>query len=611
MNAGRKKLLSGFTALYLLCLAGYLPAPAWGHQDALVTYLSPLPDSRYVHPASNLIIRTDRPTGTETSLKLIRSVTGSRSGRHRYAVRVSDDGRTVTFQPETPFTAEESVTVEIDTAAARWTGRAADGEFSFTIAGRTPDFRGLRTLLGAGDVPPAPSHPRKPGKKAFSSAADGVILPGISVTVSDSTSPGYLFLAPIMGSADSVPALIIMKNDGTPLFARILQSDAYDFKPQPNGMLTYYDNDPSIFRVMDRTYTPVDSFQCGNGYITDIHELRILPNGHALLLGQDVQIVDMSQIVPGGYPEAEVVGTIIQELDTSKIVVFQWRSWDHYRITDAVGVDFTGTAIDYVHGNALDVDTDGNILFSSRTQNEITKINRETGDIIWRLGGVNNQFRFVNDSIGFSYQHAVRRIANGDITLLDNGVHHVPAFSRAVEYALDTAQMTATLVWQYRDTPDVFGLAMGFVQRLDNGNTLISWGTANPTVTEVTASGKKVYEMSFDEGVYTYRAFRYEWPPVIASVQRTLTPAQYRLAQNYPNPFNPSTTIQFSIAQQSHVKLEVFDMLGQRIATLTDGERPAGDYSERFDGTRVASGVYLYRLRAGSFTATRKMLLIH
>jgi hypothetical protein len=116
--------------------------------------------------------------------------------------------------------------------------------------------------------------------------------------------------------------------------------------------------------------------------------------------------------------------------------------------------------------------------------------------------------------------------------------------------------------------------------------------------------------MTFDDGVYTYRAFRYEWPPVIASAPGRGTPVTYRLSQNYPNPFNPSTTIQFSIAQQSPVSLEVFNMLGQRVATLVKEERPAGSYSERFDGTRLASGVYLYRLKAGSFTTTQKMVLL-
>lgn len=610
MNAGHIKLLAGFTALGL-GLIFLAAAHAGGRQNLLVSYLSPLPDSRYILPGTNIIIRTNRPIGADAASRLVRGVRGTRSGTHGYAVRVSDDGRTVTCQPESPFAEAEEVTVQTDTSVAEWTGPAMSGQFTFTTAGRSPDPTALRQKLRAVDFPAAVSTPRRAGKKGPGDAGPGVVLPNITVTDSGTTSSGYLFLAPLIWSVESVPALLIMQNDGTPVFACDLPANAYDFKPQPNGMLTYYDDNSGAFLVMDRTFTVVDTIRCGNGYDTDPHELRILPNGHALLLGVDNEIVDMSKVVPGGYAAAEVVGYIIQELDTSKNVVFQWRSWDHYRITDAEYIDFTAGWIDYVHGNALDVDTDGNILFSSRDLNEITKIDRQSGGIIWRLGGKNNQFRFVNDSIGFSYQHAVRRIANGDITLFDNGNFHVPPFSRAVEYALDTSLMTATLVWQYRDTPDPFGTAMGFVQRMENGNTLIGWGAANPTVTEVTSRGEKVYEMTFDPGVYSYRAFRYDWQAAtVTSAPRGGTPATYMLVQNYPNPFNPMTTIQFSIAQRSAVSLEVFNMLGQRVATLVNEERPAGSYSERFDGTRLASGVYLYRLKAGSFTTTQKMVLL-
>jgi hypothetical protein len=610
MNAGRVKLLAGFTALGL-CLFFHTPAHAGGPRHPLVRYLSPLPDSRYILPGSNIIIRTDRPIGADAASRLIRSIAGARSGIHGYAVRVSDDQRTVTCQPESPFAAAEEVIVDVDTALALWPGPTGGGEFTFTTSGTMPDPVALRKNLRANDPPEAVPAPGRARKQGPTSVADGVVLPNIDVTLSTPTSPGYLFLSPLPWDATSIPSLLILRNDGTPVFARDLPANGYDFKPQPNGMLTYFDDGSGAFLVMDRTYTVVDTLKCGNGYVTDPHELRILPNGHALMLGVDDETIDMSRIVPGGYSSALVVGYIIQELDQSKNVVFQWRSWDHFRITDGMHIDLTATWIDYVHGNALDVDTDGNILFSSRHMNEITKIDRESGEIIWRLGGTNNQFRFVNDPIGFSYQHAVRRIANGDITLLDNGDFHVPAFSRAVEYALDTEQMTATLVWQYRNTPDVFGFAMGFVQRMENGNTLIGWGAGNPSVTEVTADGTKVYEMTFDPGVYSYRAFRYDWQPAaVTSASPERTPATYMLGQNYPNPFNPSTTIQFSIARQSPVSLEVFNTLGQRVATLVDEERPAGSYSERFDATRLASGVYLYRLKAGNFTTVQKMVLL-
>src|SRR5690606_9305892 len=95
------------------------------------------------------------------------------------------------------------------------------------------------------------------------------------------------------------------------------------------------------------------------GYLTDLHEL-IIEDGHAFLMSYDYQYYPMDTVVQGGDPNAVVIGIVLQELDENKNLVFQWRSWDHYKITDAT----------------YDIDLD-----------EITKINRQTGEIIWRLGG--------------------------------------------------------------------------------------------------------------------------------------------------------------------------------------------------------------------------------
>ncbi len=87
-------------------------------------------------------------------------------------------------------------------------------------------------------------------------------------------------------------------------------------------------------------------------------------------------------------------------------------------------------------------------------------------------------------------------------------------------------------------------------------------------------------------------------------------PGNFRLEQNYPNPFNPKTVISGQWTADSGVRLEVFDILGRKVATLADGRYPAGKYAFTFEGTNLASGVYLYRLTAGSFSAVREMVLV-
>ena len=94
-----------------------------------------------------------------------------------------------------------------------------------------------------------------------------------------------------------------------------------------------------------------------------------------------------------------------------------------------------------------------------------------------------------------------------------------------------------------------------------------------------------------------------------------LTPRDFRLEQNYPNPFNPQTQIRFTIPVQEHVTLEVLDLLGRRIKVLVDRELPAGAHDVvwnglRADGAPAATGMYLYRIRSGDHSVTKKMLLI-
>jgi len=100
----------------------------------------------------------------------------------------------------------------------------------------------------------------------------------------------------------------------------------------------------------------------------------------------------------------------------------------------------------------------------------------------------------------------------------------------------------------------------------------------------------------------------------VTSVQQqppsTAIPKSFVLNQNYPNPFNPSTTISFSVPQGSKVSLKIYNILGQEVANLVDDYRQAGNYSVQFNASKLASGVYFYRLQANDFAQTKKLLLL-
>jgi hypothetical protein len=87
-------------------------------------------------------------------------------------------------------------------------------------------------------------------------------------------------------------------------------------------------------------------------------------------------------------------------------------------------------------------------------------------------------------------------------------------------------------------------------------------------------------------------------------------PSKFALEQNYPNPFNPTTNINFSIPKAGNVKLAVYDILGNEVEVLLNGFQNPGNYTANFDFSKLASGTYLYRLTAGDFTDTKKMVLV-
>jgi len=231
--------------------------------------------------------------------------------------------------------------------------------------------------------------------------------------------------------------------------------------------------------------------------------------------------VDMSKVITGGNPDANVIGTVFQEVDQNKNVVFQWRSIDHLPITDT-DANPMSASFDHVHGNAAELDTDGNYILSLAVSNEIIKVNRATGDVMWRFGGRQNQFTITgehetNKPYYFSKQHDIQRLPNGNIFFYDNGISNKPSPSaRAVEYKLDETNKTASLVWEWRHTPDLNSIAEGSAQRMPNGNTVIGWGVVRNTieraVTEVTPAGKTVFEMHFPSGITCYRAYKHDLP---------------------------------------------------------------------------------------------------
>lgn len=334
----------------------------------------------------------------------------------------------------------------------------------------------------------------------------GIALPPFTLIRADSPTVKYVLLGITPASGGKSYAVVIDR-DAVPLWYKEFREAVADFQKQPNGRYTAWsstDGSPASFHEFDVMGRVITRYRASNPLETGPHELRLVSNGY-VLFGIEFRTLDLTAY--GGLPNASVRGIVVEWNRGTQ--VFRWNTFDHFSVADAApDIPLTTATVNPWHGNAIEIDTDGNLLVSFRNMDEITKIDAQTGAIIWRMGGRRNEFTFRNDPLnGFSHQHGIRRLPNGNIILFDNGNLHSPPQSRAVEYRVDEMNKTADLVWEYRPSPPLYGFALGFAQRLANGNTLVCFGTAQRII-EVDPSGRTRWEVAITEAQrYAYRAF--------------------------------------------------------------------------------------------------------
>lgn len=343
---------------------------------------------------------------------------------------------------------------------------------------------------------------------ACSAFAQGGYIPDVTFPVLRHPAPGYYLLAP-----NGVDAVALVDHAGKNVFpvpamlpANLVCTDS---------TLTYFDQGARGFVRLNARFVAIDTLFMSGEFGVDFHEGHVLSNGNYVILGTEMRIMNLSAVVPGGSSEANVIGAVFQERTMSGATVFEWKSLDYIPVVDATeDIDLRQETIDYIHVNSVFRDTDGNYLVSCRHTDEIIKVSRQTGGVVWRMGGQKskgNQFTFINDNvdgfIGFSHQHDASRTANGRILLYDNGALKPTQYSRVAEYEVNEVNKTAKLVWSYRPTPDVFTANMGSVQELSNGSILIGYGSSNTTMIaqEITRDGTVQAEIKTVAATRPYR----------------------------------------------------------------------------------------------------------
>lgn len=311
------------------------------------------------------------------------------------------------------------------------------------------------------------------------------------------------------------------------LYQRIL-TKAYLFQSQPEGYSYAIlekigingGGHDGIHYLTDNNLKTIRSFRIADlpNCTTDLHEFLRLENGNVLMLSYKSRQVDLSSI--GGSKKALVYDPVIVEQTIENQVVWCWDGEQYFDLEDIASSAKSPDVhlntipplhVDYAHANALSLFPDGNLLLSLKHLDCLVKINRQSKEIVWCIGSINNkrnQFTFLDDpQDGFSHQHNARILPNNNLLLFDNGTLHSKKESRAVEYELDELNFTARLVWSYSNNQ--YTPAQGSIERLPNGNTLIGWGFATqPFVSEITPQGKVALAMNLPQGQMVYRVYQ-------------------------------------------------------------------------------------------------------
>jgi len=383
-------------------------------------------------------------------------------------------------------------------------------------------------------------------------------FPPIELQVLGEQDAGWLYLANFEGfTNDNTYGRYAMVLDelGVPRWYRDTVAPAFDLRRQAGGELTWVGLPPGgqdYVGVVNDTFGAfshaVELAESRPGLETDVHEFVLQEDGSGLLIGAWVETTDLTPW--GGPASAPLLHQLVQEVTPSGELAFEWSTKGNVDLDTIpqIIVDAGTGAFEYSHINSVTVDPDdGAWVISLRLAHQVIKVAREAmtvagadyapGDIVWRLGGADTDFTFVGDDRGlglqgFYSQHTARPLGGDRILVFDNAlwrenrgdlgnpdlVVDATGDARMVEYQLDVAAGTATLVDSFALPSAGAVAAGGSTQRLPAGGTLVGWGDKSkdgaqfPAATEIDATGAVVMEMFLPTNVWSYRVFRFPRP---------------------------------------------------------------------------------------------------
>lgn len=357
------------------------------------------------------------------------------------------------------------------------------------------------------------------------------------------TAPGYIFATPAKGAGQYSP--MVLDNQGEPVWfdyskdRQVRDFRAQSYKGEP--MLTWWEGEVNKiygigeYMMLDISYREIARLEAGNGYSGDLHEFKITPRDTALITIYNQARRDSSPL--DGSKGIPVLEGIAQEIDLETgEVLFEWCSLDHVGVEESYSErpKKPWEAFDYLHINSIDVDHDENFLISARNTWAVYKIDRNSGEIMWRLGGKRSDFE-MGPGTGMAFQHDARRQDDGTITIFDNGAApDVHARSRNIVVELDLNEMKANLVREYTHPENLLAGYLGSMQTLPNGNVFAGWGE-EPYFSEFGRNGKLLFDARFPQS--TRLIARTDWSgKAIRVTNRPWSPSRALAKRRYSTP---------------------------------------------------------------------------
>lgn len=343
------------------------------------------------------------------------------------------------------------------------------------------------------------------------------------------------------------PYAAIFDGNGVPIWWYRVEPAAVDAELLPDGTLAFahygrgtFGTDPRAAYEVRRLDGTLVRRVRAVGSPTDDHELQLTAAGdYALLTYVPRDGVDLSSL--GGPNSATVMDAEVQIVSKAGKLLWAWNSKDHVPLSaslpwarailgTSVKLADGRTAYDIVHGNSLQV-VGKTVLLSLRHTNTLYAIDRDTGAIRWTLGGTPGaaSLNVVGDPLSpltFSGQHYARLQPDGTLTVHDNGTGFGRP-PRALQFRIDVAKRTATLVASLSDPAIKGSFCCGSATRLADQDWLVSWG-GNPVVAEYRTTGAVAWKLTFERQLFSYRA--------ISVPAARFDRARLRAAMNVMNP---------------------------------------------------------------------------